>query len=355
MNWNEKLLEKRKASGITMVALSAKTGIDQALISKYENGSRMPSDEHLRLLSDSLAMNYRDLRISYMAEKIAKIVEYETDVSEIFMVAEDRLGYLKSDKVFEIAEIPDFIQKKLNEADKLKEEWVKKKPLNKLQLEKLKEYFNIKYTYDSNKIEGNTLSLNETHLVVNEGITIGGKSMREHLEAINHSEAIDFVSEILVGKEHFGKRNLLEIHRLILKSIDNDNAGRYRNVPVRIAGSAHEPPQPFLIDKMMEDFFIHYEKQKRKLHPILLAAEMHERLATIHPFVDGNGRTSRLLMNMLLLQNGYTIAILKGDATSKLRYFKALETVQVNSDPTPFYELVLDCVIESLEEHLRAV
>ena len=219
----------------------------------------------------------------------------------------------------------------------------------------MKEYFAIKYTFDSNRIEGNTLTLQETQLVVNEGGTIGGKSMREHLEAINHSEAVDFVADLLVGKEDITKRNLLEIHRLVLKSIDNENSGRYRNVPVRISGSEHVPPQPFLVDKMMEDFFIHYERQKRILHPILLAAEMHERLVTIHPFVDGNGRTSRLLMNFILLKNGYTLTILKGDPSSKANYFKSLEAVQVQNDPNQFYDLIAERVIASLEEHLEMV
>jgi Fic family protein len=124
---------------------------------------------------------------------------------------------------------------------------------------------------------------------------------------------------------------------------------------VRISGSEHVPPQPFLLDKMMEDFFIHYERQKRILHPILLAAEMHERLVTIHPFVDGNGRTSRLLMNFILLKNGYTLTILKGDPSSKANYFKSLEAVQVQNDPNQFYDLIVERVIASLEEHLEMV
>jgi len=122
-----------------------------------------------------------------------------------------------------------------------------------------------------------------------------------------------------------------------------------------ISGSEHVPPQPFLLEKLMEEYFTHYERQKRILHPVLLAAEMHERLVSIHPFIDGNGRTSRLLMNFILLKNGYTIANLKGDYESRMAYYNALENVQVNNNPESFYNLILDKVEESLKEHLAMV
>jgi Fic family protein len=355
MTLSEKITVSRKELGFTILKLSTLSGIDQALLSKYENNQRSPSEAHVKLLAECLKLEYAELRKLYLAEKIYSLLEYETNPMEILQAAEDRVEYLTSKNVFKLPELNTSVQKKLNRADELKNRWAKNRPLNQTQLLKMKEYFAIKYTFDSNRIEGNTLTLQETQLVVNEGVTIGGKSMREHLEAINHSEAVDFVADLLVGKEDITKRNLLEIHRLVLKSIDNENSGRYRNVPVRISGSEHVPPQPFLVDKMMEDFFIHYERQKRILHPILLAAEMHERLVTIHPFVDGNGRTSRLLMNFILLKNGYTLTILKGDPSSKANYFKSLEAVQVQNDPNQFYDLIAERVIASLEEHLEMV
>ncbi|HAR19623.1 MAG TPA: DNA-binding protein [Cytophagales bacterium] len=355
MTFADAITAKRKELGYTILKVSMLSGIDQALLSKYENNQRLPSEPHVKFLAESLKMDYVELRKLYLAEKIYSLLEYETNPLEILQAAEDRVEYLKSRNVFSQTELTKNVQDKLSLADKLKSNWQEKKPLNQTQLQKMKGYFAIKYTYDSNRIEGNTLTLQETQLVVNEGVTIGGKSMREHLEAINHSEAVDFVADMLVGKEDISQRNLLEIHRLVLKSIDNENAGKYRNVPVRISGSEHMPPQPFLIEKMMEDFFIYYERQKRVLHPILLAAEMHERLVTIHPFVDGNGRTSRLLMNFILLKNGYTLTILKGDPSSKTAYFKSLEAVQTRNDSNQFYDLITDRVIASLEEHLELV
>lgn len=355
MKLSDKILVSRKENKLTILKLSMNTGIDQALLSKYENNQRLPSDAHLRLIAEELHIDYLELRKLCLAEKIYALLEFEENPMEVMAVAEARVAYLTSNNVFKLPELNTSVQVKLAKADALKKLWISKKPLNHTQLLKMKEYFAIRYTFDSNRIEGNTLTLQETQLVVNEGVTVGGKSMREHLEAINHAEAVDFVADMMVGKEDISKRNLLEIHRLVLKSIDNENSGRYRSVPVRITGSEHTPPQPYLIDKMMEDFFIHYEKQKRILHPILLAAEMHERLVTIHPFVDGNGRTSRLLMNFILLKNGYTLTILKGDVASKSNYFKSLEAVQVTNDPNQFYELIVDRVIVSLEEHLEMV
>jgi Fic family protein len=207
---------------------------------------------------------------------------------------------------------------------------------------KVGQAFDIEYTYESNKIEGNTLTLQETALIVEKGLTIGGKSLNEHLEAINHTFAIDYIKDIAKNNEAVTERVLLDIHKLILQGIDNGNAGRYRNVPVLISGARHVPPQPYLVQKEMESVFIWYAENNGTLHPVLLAAEMHERLVTIHPFIDGNGRTARLLMNLILLQNGFPIAILKGDAESRLTYYTALETAQVNGDKAPFLDFIAD-------------
>lgn len=221
--------------------------------------------------------------------------------------------------------------------------------------EKVAKAFEIEYTYESNKIEGNTLTLQETALVIEKGLTIGGKSLNEHLEALNHSHAIEFIKEIVQENEPITERNLLQIHRLILQGIDNTNAGKYRNVQVLISGAKHIPPQPYLVPKQMEDLFIWYKENKNLLHPIELSAEMHERLVTIHPFIDGNGRTSRLLMNLILLQNGFPIAILKGDAVNRLKYYAALETAQTENNKKPFLNLIAENVKECMERILHVL
>ena len=168
------------------------------------------------------------------------------------------------------------------------------RPFDPTQLEKLLEAFDIEYTYNSNRIEGNTLTLMETHLVINEGITIAGKPLREHLEATNHQEAIDFIRDLAARAEDVAPNNLKQIHALVLHAIDRPAAGVYRSVPLSIRGSRHVPPQPYMVEKLMEDLFIFYHANKTTMHPDELAAQFHEKLVTVHPFKYGNGRSARL-------------------------------------------------------------
>ncbi|MGE0931449.1 Fic family protein [Peijinzhouia sedimentorum] len=347
------LEELRLAKGLVIRELSAISGIDAALISKFEKGKRIPTEANIKSLSLGLDIDFEALRKKWLEERIVNLVKYEQDASEILALAESRAEYLLSENALILPKISSTIEDKLQILDELKLRWKDAKPLNATQISKMKEYFNVEYTYESNRIEGNTMTLQETHLVINEGLTIAGKSMREHLEAVNHNDAIQFIDELSFKKESFSKRSLMEIHYLVLKGIDRENAGKFRSVPVRISGSEHVPPQPYMLEKLMEDYFFHFQQQKHILHPVLLAAEMHERLVSIHPFVDGNGRTSRLVMNMLLLKNGFTIANLKGDFDSRMTYYKALENVQLNNNPEPFYNLVIDAVTSSLQRHLE--
>jgi Fic family protein len=349
------LKDTRQDLQLKLKDVAAKTGIDQALLSKFESGARLPTEEQLNLLTTALGLDVRETRLLWAAEKVLSVVQYEIEPAEVLMVAESRVGYLRSKRSFEVPALPVELQEKLWVIDELKAEWQRCKPLDPAQLRKMQSYFHIEYTYESNRIEGNTLSLQETSLVVNEGLTIGSKSMREHLGAINHAEAVDFIVDLAAKRENFNLRTLLDLHGLVLRGIDRDNAGKWRTVPVRISGSQHEPPQPFLLEKLMEDYFLHYLKQAGVMHPVILAAEMHERLVSIHPFIDGNGRTSRLVMNLILLRNGYTIANLKGDNLSRLAYYRALEQVQMNNEPEAFYQLVADAAEASLRAHLALV
>ena len=240
--------------------------------------------------------------------------------------------------------------------DELKARLASARPLPKAALHKIEEALAIEYTYESNRIEGNTLTLQETALVIEEGLTIGGKSLREHLEAINHNEAIAFIKDIAQGEEPITERTILQIHALILRGIDRQNAGRYRTVPVLISGSRHVPPQPYLIEKQMEDFLLRFrEMESEGIHPVDIAAYLHDELVRIHPFIDGNGRTSRLLMNLYLLRHGYVMVLLKGDAESKLAYYKALETSHVDKNPAPFRQLVEEAELAALQRYIDII
>lgn len=245
------------------------------------------------------------------------------------------------------------IKKLLIEVDVLKEQLSTLRPLPGEALKKIQDALDIEYTYESNRIEGNTLTLQETALVVNEGVTISGKSMREHLEAINHTEAINYIKDIAKRDIEINERTIKEIHSLILHGIDRENAGRYRTVPVMISGSTYMPPQPYLIEKQMEDFMIRFKQMKEeKVHPVLVAAYLHDELVRIHPFIDGNGRTSRLLMNLYLLRNGYVIITLKGSNDAKVGYYKALEKSHAEHFTEDFQQLVVEAEIAALQRYL---
>ena len=185
------------------------------------------------------------------------------------------------------------------------------------------------------------------------GLTINGKSMREHLEAINHAEAIDYITDLVKNKIPFNERTLLELHSLVLRGIDKENAGRYRNIQVRIGGSTYLPPAPYILHKEMEDYFLFYQANQKKMHPIVLAADMHEKLVTIHPFIDGNGRTSRLVMNLIALQNGYPIINVSGEKMNRMDYYNALEQVQVHNNNKAFRLLIANYAKASLNEWIK--
>ncbi len=244
------------------------------------------------------------------------------------------------------------METKLKYTDELK---ARLNELRANQSDKVINAFDIEYTYESNKIEGNTLTLQETALVVEKGLTVGGKTLNEHLEAINHTHAIKFIKDVAQKKEEITERLICEIHVLILKGIDDRNAERYRTVPVMISGAKHIPPQPYAVPLQMQELLQWYNDNKNTLHPIVLSAEMHERLVTIHPFIDCNGRTSRLLMNLILLQHGYPIAILKGDAESRLKYYNALEVAQTEDNKTPFINLIIENVTETMQRIIKVV
>ena len=241
----------------------------------------------------------------------------------------------------------------LKEVDVQKEQLSALRPLPEEALKKIQDALDIEYTYESNRIEGNTLTLQETALVVNEGVTISGKSMREHLEAINHAEAISYIKDIAKQDIEISERTIKEIHALILHGIDRENAGRYRTVPVMISGSTHMPPQPYLIEKQMEDFILRFKQMEaEKVHPVLIAAYLHDELVRIHPFIDGNGRTSRLLMNLYPLRHGYVIITLKGSNDAKVNYYKALEMSHTEQLPEDFQKLVIEAEIAALQKYL---
>ncbi len=216
----------------------------------------------------------------------------------------------------------------------------------------------VQYTYDSNRIEGNSLTLAETEQVIRKGLTIGGKPLNDHLEAINHQQAIHYIRELAQQNIELSEREVKNIHAIVLKSIMDSEAGAYRKVPVYILnneGHRHDFPQPYLVPKLMEDFFIFFNENKDKLHPVAMASHLHQKLVNIHPFIDGNGRTSRLVMNLFLIQNGYPIAIIDSETSKRKIYYSILADYQSEKSDSskPFELFIAQKVKESLFEQLN--
>lgn len=227
------------------------------------------------------------------------------------------------------------------------------RPLPPDLVKNLEDWFRVELTYTSNAIEGNTLSRSETALVVEKGITVSGKTLTEHLEAINHAEALDFIKE-LVGKkrEDITERDVLDIHSLILSKIDDSNAGRYRNVAVRIAGVPVVLPNPLKVPKLMKDFYKWLHSNNRD-HPVKIAADAHLQFVTIHPFADGNGRTARLLLNLLLLQKGYPPALIRKE--ERKVYIDSISKAQLEGDNDIYYKVIYKAVNRSFDIYLEAL
>ena len=226
------------------------------------------------------------------------------------------------------------------------------RPLPGALVRNLDDWFTIELTYTSNAIEGNTLTRRETAVVIEKGLTVGGKSLKEHLEATNHAAALDFVRTLIPKKpSQLTARDVLAIHDMILKGLDDENAGHYRRVPVRISGSAVVMPNPRKVPELM-DAFEAWLTGAHDSHPVAFAAEAHYRLVTIHPFVDGNGRTARLLMNLLLMMAGYPPAIIR--KRDRLVYLAALEKAQLGGPKADYEKLMIKAADRSLDIYLKA-
>lgn len=236
--------------------------------------------------------------------------------------------------------------------DKLKQKLDSFRPLPPEIVSNLHEDLVLRWTYHSNAIEGNTLSLKETKVAL-EGITVGGKTIREHFEAINHREAIFFVEDLVRKNEPLSEWQIKSIHQLILKNIDDKNAGIYRKINVLISGAEYVPPDALHVESEMQNFINWYNTEGVSLHPVERAARVHADFVKIHPFVDGNGRTSRLLMNLELMKSGFPPAVLSVE--ERLDYYEALDTAHTKNDYDPFLKLIADIVEAGFKPYWHAL
>lgn len=226
------------------------------------------------------------------------------------------------------------------------------RPLPASLVKKLKEQLCINYTYNSNALEGNTLTLQETKLVIQEGITIGGKSLTEVLEAKNHPEAIDFIENLVSAEGEINENTILQLHKLIMTKIIDD-AGCYRTPGVIVTGAVFRPPPSAEVKPRMNELLYWLRRNPDEYTPMELAAVFHHRFVWIHPFVEGNGRTARLLMNALLMKNGYPfIAIVSKHDRPK--YLKSLVEADMGGN-SHFVNFIARCVEKSLDVYLNAL
>ena len=228
--------------------------------------------------------------------------------------------------------------------DALKRAIDNQRPFSATLVRSLHEKLLVEWTYHSNAIEGNTLTLSETKVVL-EGLTIGGKTMVEHLEAINHREAILFIEQIISSKGILTEYTIRNIHSLILQGIDKHNAGAYRQENVLISGASHIPPKHYEVATLMEHLITEYRTRWESFHPVVRAMLLHGEFVKIHPFIDGNGRTARLLLNFELIRWGYPPVIIRKE--QRATYYAALDTAHTAMQYGPLLELVATALLES--------
>lgn len=243
-------------------------------------------------------------------------------------------------------------ENKCAEIDKLKVELDSYRPFDDNTLHQLKEYYRISLTYTSNAIEGNTLTESETKVILEDGLTIGGHPIREIQETIGHSKAYDLIYT-LIQNEEITEENILNIHKLFYEQINPANAGMYRDKKVIITGTTYEPPAPDKIQGLMKQFLKQIPQKAKTLHPVELAAWIHLNFVNIHPFIDGNGRTARLLTNLVLFKFGYSVIIIP--PILRADYIEAIKAAQTQNNEVAFTNFISEMVLESMKDYLRIV
>lgn len=259
---------------------------------------------------------------------------------------EKRMWYIPIDAVKPVDGRYKSQESILSQIDRKKAELDKCRPLTEGEVERLNEEFIVEYTYNSNAIEGNTLTLRETDLVLR-GLTIAQKPLKDHMEAVGHKEAFDYILQLVKEKVPISESIIKQIHFLVLAD-KRDDRGVYRRVPVRIMGAQHEPVQPYLIEPKMEQLLIDFAESKE--HIITKLARFHIEFEGIHPFIDGNGRTGRLLVNVELMKAGYPPIDIK--FADRIAYYNAFDEYYVKHNLSAMEKLFAGYVNERLDIYL---
>ena len=242
----------------------------------------------------------------------------------------------------------------LNRIDKTKALIDSRRPLKPEEVRELDAYFRVGTTYSSNALEGNTLTLTETKVLLEDGLTVGGKPLRDCYEAAGHAKAYDFMLKAARSEAFKVSEDIiLRLHRLFYQGIEPEKAGIYRDHQVFITGTEYVPPKASELPALMMSFVDELNDTRERVHPVRLAAFAHRKLADIHPFADGNGRTARLLMNLILVNRGYQIIIIP--PVLRVDYINALKAAQRMKNPSDeaFIRLIAECEIEAQRDYCR--
>jgi Fic family protein/DNA-binding XRE family transcriptional regulator len=329
------LKNAREQKGFKTREVAQLLEIDQALISKFESGTRKPTREQIVKLASLLEIDFENLLILWLKEKIIHEIGHEEFALKALHLAEIEIQNNKK----EVASvIMSTLQNILDEIEILK---TKIQSFQHFELHRISKILELEFTYESNRLNDNSLTLQETKAVINEGLTIAGKTMREHLEAVNHHETISYIKDLTQKNSPLNEKELLNIHNLISRGIKPDHAGKYKN--------------DALIVREMSSFFSWFETNKNTLHPILLASEAHLKIITISPFESGNTQMAHLLMNWILIQNGYVFATIQGDTEHKNEYLTILEQSQNQNDESIFINYVAQVEKENLQRAIQLV
>ena len=288
--------------------------------------------------AEKWGLSARRVRILCAEGKIPGVIRK----GNLYMIPEDaekpRDGRFKAPTVFE-------------EIERKKELLSSMRPLTQGEVERLREEFMVEFTYNSNAIEGNTLTLKETAMAI-EGMTIDQKPLKDHMEAIGHRDAFLFVIDIASKEIPLSESVIKQIHSLVLIDRPEDR-GIFRRIPVRIMGAYTEPVQPYLIEPKITDLLATNEERKVKMGTIERIARFHLEFEGIHPFIDGNGRTGRLILNLDLIRNGYPPINIK--FTDRKKYYDAFDEYYRNGNADKMTELIAGYVNERLEDYLTVL
>lgn len=322
------LKNAREQKGLKTRELAQLAGIDQALISKFESGTRKPTKDQVTKLSQLLEIDYETLMVAWLKEKILYEIGDEEFALKALLLAEQEIQKNKKEIDSAILSSNQII---LDEIETLKKQL---QTFNHFELRQISKTLELEFVFKSIHSNGNSLTSEETKSIINDGITISGKSMQEHIEAINFQEISAYIKDLSQKKTSLNEKEFLSIHNLIFKGIQSENAGKYKNDPIVL--------------REMNLLFNWYEMHKNNLNPIILASEIYLKILNINPFEKGNLQIANIIMNWILLQNNYVYAIAQTDKNNESEYFSVLDEYQIRNDKSAFINYILKIEKENL-------